>query len=284
MQALLLAAGFGTRLRPHTLVRPKPLFPVLDRPLLHILLEKLRQAGCHCIVVNCHHLADQVQAALSGQPDVVVQYEPEILGTGGSLRRALERLQEAPVLVMNGDIFHTVDLRAVYVHHCRSGRPVTMVVHDYPRFNTLQVRDDLVRGFGRKGQGDRMLAFTGIHVLEPAVIRRIPEQGFYHIIDLYQVLAREGDIGVFRAHGHYWRDMGTAGDYLALHRDLLLGRVRGVTVEAGPAAPWYQGADVQLGAGVELRQWGGLGSGVRLGAGGRWGVRTRWSGALEWPL
>ncbi|MCI5129172.1 MAG: nucleotidyltransferase family protein, partial [Candidatus Electrothrix sp. AUS3] len=109
MQAMLLAAGFGTRLRPYTLVRPKPLFPVCNIPLLHILLDKLVDAGCDRIVVNCHYLADQIKEAVERRPEVILQYEKEVLGTGGGLRKALEHFQDqpdTPVLVMNGDIFH----------------------------------------------------------------------------------------------------------------------------------------------------------------------------------
>jgi len=120
MQAILLAAGYGTRLRPYTNVRPKPLFPVVNRSLLHLLLEQLRGCNCSPILVNCHHLAAQLEAALVDWPKVLVQFEPEILGTGGSLRKALNRLDNDPVLVMNGDIYHDIDLERVYHQHLLS--------------------------------------------------------------------------------------------------------------------------------------------------------------------
>ncbi len=264
MQAMLLAAGFGTRLRPHTLLRPKPLFPVLNRPLLHILLDMLEEAGCRRIVVNCHHLADQVMASVAGRSPVVVQHEAEILGTGGSLRRALPLFAEAPVLVMNGDIVHDVDLRAVYAAHCSSGNPVTMVLHDCPRFNNVAVRAQRVTGFGAQAEGSSLLAFTGIHVIEPSLIRMIPANGFYHIIDLYRHLARDGiTIGVFRADGRYWRDMGTPEDYLLLHRDLLTGSH--ALPGTGPAqTPWLRGEQVVIGRDVVFGDWGCLGQGVHL--------------------
>ncbi len=264
---MLLAAGFGTRLRPHTLVRPKPLFPVLNRPLLHILLDMLEQAGCGRIVVNCHHLADQLRRAAADRPQVTLQFEPEILGTGGSLRRALPLLADQPLLVMNGDIFHDIDLRAVHDHHCRSGNTVTMVLHDYPRFNSVAVRQERVASFGTRGGGGELLAFTGIHVLAPEVIRRIPANTFFHIIDLYREMVRRGEtIGVLRADGSYWRDMGTPQDYLALHRDLLTGRAA-VPARAPVATPWLRGEGVELAGGVVLEEWGCLGDHVRVGRG-----------------
>ncbi len=267
MQAMLLAAGFGTRLRPHTLVRPKPLFPVLNRPLLHILLDMLLRSGADRVVVNCHHLADQVRLAVQDYPQVLLQHEPEILGTGGGLRRALPLFSDRPVLVMNGDIFHDIDLRAVYAHHVASGNGVTMVLHDCPRFNRVRVRDGRVTGFGRAEEGGELLAFTGIHVLDPAVIRRIPASGFHHVIDLYREMAAAGEgIGVLRVDGCHWRDMGTPEDYLLLHRELLGGRVAlPECLTAG--SPWLQGEGVVLGEGVMLAEWGCLGNGVRVGAG-----------------
>ncbi len=264
MQAMLLAAGFGTRLRPHTLLRPKPLFPVLNRPLLHILLDMLEAAGCRRIVVNCHHLADQVMASVAGRSRVTVQHEAEILGTGGSLRRALPSFAEEPVLVMNGDIVHDIDLRAVCEFHRSAGNPVTMVLHDCPRFNSVVVREHRVIGFGAQAEDACLLAFTGIHVIEPSVIRMIPGQGFHHIIDLYRQLTRDGiTIGVFRADSGYWRDMGTPSDYLQLHRDLLTGAHS--LAGAGPVqTPWLHDEDVVLGRDVVLGDWGCLGQGVRL--------------------
>ncbi len=90
MQAMILAAGFGTRLLPHTLLRPKPLFPLLNHPLLLLTIRRLQHAGCDHIVVNCHHLRAQIVAALAGLPGVTVLEEETILGTGGGLRGALD--------------------------------------------------------------------------------------------------------------------------------------------------------------------------------------------------
>lgn len=122
MQAMILAAGFGTRLLPYTLSRPKPLFPILNQPLLLLTIRRLQQAGCDHIVVNCHHLREQIVAALHGIPGVVVQEEVVILGTGGGLRKARALFRDEPVLVTNGDIYHTVDYRRLYRHHQETTR------------------------------------------------------------------------------------------------------------------------------------------------------------------
>ena len=265
MQAIVLAAGFGTRLRPYTLIRPKPLFPVLNRPLLHRLLDMLYAAGCDKIIVNGHHLANQICDSLKDYPDVHLQVEEEILGTGGSLRLAKDSLSDEPILVMNGDIFHTVDVAALYEYHCDSGNDVTMAMHDYPRFNTVGVQGDKVVSFCPE-QKVPQLAFTGIHVVEAKVIEQIPSRRFFHIIDLYQELAVQGRIGLQRVDGAFWRDIGTPEDYLQLHRELLDGSAGiELAVADHQEGAWILGKDVQLGDNVQLHEWGSIGNGVQIG-------------------
>ncbi len=283
MQAMILAAGFGTRLRPYTLIRPKPLFPILNRPLLVRLLDRLTTLGCGRIVVNCHHLAARVRDALALYPDVISQYEPEILGTGGSLRMALAHLDEAPLLVMNGDIVHTIDLAALYEYHQCSGSMVTMAVHDCPRFNTVSVAHDHVLSF-RPVPGARRLAFTGIHVVEPQVLKNIPENSFFHIIDLYQELAGRGLIGIQRVDGALWRDIGTPEDYLQLHGDLLTGPGdMGIAAVGTRQGNWLLAENTRVAGGVKLNDWGCLGPGVQVGEGAELARCVVWDGAIIAP-
>ena len=115
MKAMVLAAGLGTRLRPYSLKRPKPLFPVLDTPLLTHTLNQLRRSGAEGIVVNAHHLREQIRTMLQGQGDVQLQMEDRELGTGGGLRLAQSHFGEAPFLAVNGDIVHDLDLHLIVV-------------------------------------------------------------------------------------------------------------------------------------------------------------------------
>lgn len=269
MQAILLAAGYGTRLRPYTNIRPKPLFPVVNRYLLQLLLDQLRACDCSRVLVNCHHLAAQIEAVLITYPEVMVQVELEILGTGGSLRKALSRLADEPVLVMNGDLYHQIDLTDLYAQHRRSGDPVTLAMHNYPRFNNVEVAAGRIRSFAA-GDGQR-LAFTGIHVVEPEVIEMIPENCFHHIIDLYQQLAGQGRVGCCRVDGVLWRDIGTPADYLQLHAELLEnGKER---------AGWVIDPTAQLGTDVVLEGWGCIGPGAVIGDGAHLCRSVVWDGA-----
>lgn len=263
MQAMLLAAGLGTRLRPYTLHRPKPLFPVLNEPLLIRLLDMLVQAGCERVVVNCHHLADQVEAAVDGRAEVIVQHEQEILGTGGCLRKALPLFSDGPVLVMNGDIFHDVDLGQLMTRHVTAGLPVSMAMHEYKRFNSVSVRTDKVLGFSSVStlaEQEGLLAFTGIHVVHTDIIRQIPKGRFFHIIDLYAELAAAGQVASLRVDGCFWRDIGTPEDYLELHRELLCDRTNAKKTQS-----WRISAQATVADSVVLRDWGVIGAGVVIG-------------------
>lgn len=263
MQAMILAAGFGTRLLPYTLIRPKPLFPLLNHPLLLLTIQRLQQAGCNHIVVNCHYLREQIVRALQGIPGVVVQEESSVLGTGGGLRMALDQFRDEPLLVTNGDIYHTIDYQHLYQSHIRNGALVTMAMHDCPRFNTVAVQDDRVCSFDERNNGE-LLAFTGLHVLEPEVLSGIPTQGEYSIIDLYRQLIEQGQpISVTRVDDCFWTDMGTVDDYLALHAGLLAGKIP-LWPELGlPAkSPFLFGDKAKTGSDLVLRDWACVGDAV----------------------
>ena len=223
MKALILAAGFGTRLAPHTRTTPKALFPVAGVPVLGRMIVRLKQAGCEGVAVNAHHLAPQIQSFLAendfGLP-VTLSREPEILGTGGAIRHLADYWDDEPFMVVNADIITDIDLAEVYRRHCMQGARVTLVTHDREPFNQVWVdgRDRIV-GFERYAApadhtGHRKQAFTGIHVMDATIIPRIPDGTFSDIISVYRQML---DKGVpIRAHvvsAHYWQDMGTPERY-----------------------------------------------------------------------
>ncbi|MDD5758288.1 MAG: nucleotidyltransferase family protein [Desulfobulbaceae bacterium] len=274
---MVLAAGLGTRLRPYTLLRPKPLFPILGEPLLLRIIKQLRESGFSPIIVNAYHLAEQIIALLADQPDITLQHEPMELGTGGGLRMALPHFADEPVLVTNGDIYHDIDYGAVYALHGQGDCPISLVMHDYPRFNKVTVVDDRICAFSASdkhpvasGGGFETLAFTGIHVVHPAVLRDIPPAVFSSIIDCYQGhLKAGGQIASIKVQGHFWTDIGTIGDYLDLHRTIL---------SAEP--PCFRLAEtVDLGQNVRLDGWGYVGAGASLGTGAHLSRVVVWDGA-----
>lgn len=289
MHAMILAAGLGTRLRPYSDRCPKPLFPVLGKPLIIHLLEQLRISGCKSITINSHYLVEQFSELLAAENDVKLQVEEDILGTGGGLRKALSYFGREPLLVINGDIVHSLDLTEIYNLHLVSSSPVSMVVHDRSRFNNLLISPaGLVAGLRvGKGQvsqdsGDRLLAFAGIHVIDPQVLQDIPAEGFYDIIDLYKNMVAAGaEINAIEVSDHFWADIGTPEDYLDLHGRLLnepdLAAKCGVGSGNDPAI--HLGDGIILGNDVDFDDWAWVGNGVRIGDGARIARSVLWDGA-----
>ena len=142
MKTLILAAGLGTRLRPYTTVTPKPLFTVAGRTLLAIHIHNLQAAGAEAILVNTHHRHTEIERFLAAQRfdvPVITRFEPTLLGTGGAIKNAADFWDHRPFMVVNADIFSTIDLRQVYAFHLRHRPAATLVLCDDPEFNSVSV-------------------------------------------------------------------------------------------------------------------------------------------------
>ena len=287
MKAMILAAGLGTRLLPFTLKRPKPLFPILNTPLLHLTISRIRNSGFSEIIVNAHHLGQQIKEALQHELSCILQEEELILGTGGGLRMALSHFNHEPVLIVNGDIYHTVSYQDVYRNHCESKADVTLVLHDYPRFNDVTVDDKrMITEFNssneEQGNLKKVLAFTGIHVIKPDILRIMPPDTPFCIIECYKkLLDQGGSIRAYLATDHFWTDMGTPEDYLQLHTDLLKQKipVYGELDDVLAEAPFVGIQNASIAKDVKLLDWTCIGKGVTIGAGATLQRAVIWDGA-----
>lgn len=275
LTAVVLAAGLGTRLRPLSYQVPKPLFPILNRPLLGLILDQLQAAGFHRVAINTHHRAADIQHFIESQGpvnlEIFLSYEPEILGTGGGLRNLGEFLGDMPFLVINGDIVTDLDFAGVYRRH-RQADLATMILHDYPRFNNVWVDEvGQIKAFGAPPTGWRPgppLAFTGIQVVSPRIFHLIPPGVFVNIIDTYrQAISRGERVAAALTSGFYWQDIGTPKDYLDIHRQLLTRGVPGLTAFYQQITDPCLGQEVTLGPGVHLAGGVCLGTGVNVGEG-----------------
>ena len=224
MKALILAAGYGTRLKPYTDVVPKPLFPVAGRPLLDRIMDQLIAAGCDELIINTHHLADCIATHVRSHPrsiPVRLHYEPVILGTGGGIKHASMAWNQSPIMVVNGDICTDIDFQR-FTHSIapmpiRSRWFCTII----PRLDTVHVDGEgFVVDFDSSGgkmpdaRSHARLAFTGIHVIDPDVLAPYPPDTFINIIDVYLDLIRNGGrIASFPARKHEWDDIGTPEQY-----------------------------------------------------------------------
>ncbi len=215
MKALVLSAGFGTRLKPHTLDVPKPLFPVGGRPILDIIINRLVRAGVTGIAVNTHYMADKIESFLHQQRypiDMVVRYEPRLLGTGGAVGNFSDFFTDGPFIVINSDVLTDIDMRSVHDAHVARKCAASLVMHDYPLFNKVSVSaDGSIRGFsGKVKPGHKLLAFTGISVIDPSIYQYIEPGEACCIIDIYRRMIRAGEkIAAHSVSGHYWNDLGT---------------------------------------------------------------------------
>jgi mannose-1-phosphate guanylyltransferase len=271
--AVVLAAGLGTRLRPLSHQVPKPLFPILNRPLLGLILTQLEAAGCQRVAINTHHRAAAINFFVESQDpwnlEVFLSHEPEILGTGGGLRQLADFLGESPFLVINGDILTDLDLVAVYCAHAPDAL-ATMVLHDYPRFNNVWLDDSQqIIAFGAAPAGRPAaapLAYTGIQVVSPRIFAHLPAGKAVSIIDTYrQAMAGGARVSASVQQGFYWQDIGTPQDYLEIHRCLLAGEMPGVAAFYPPITDPYLAPGVTLGAGARLDGGVCLGAGVQVG-------------------
>jgi len=282
-KAMILAAGFGERARPLSLVRPKPLFPILGRPLIAYTLDWLAGCGIQEVVINTHHLAARLEQYLAGLEtglNIRTVREEKILGTGGGVRNARPFLGPEPFVVINGDILTDLDLAAVVAAHLAHRPPATLVLHDCPRFNNVAVAPDgPIRGFrgrwpmgtdGRPAGRARILAFTGVQIVEPEVFGRIPE-GFSDLIETYQEMIGDGrPPRAYVADGPAWREVGTPASYLELQAELLKGR---------PEGPVFVAPGARVSSRAVIEGWASLSEGAVVEPGAYIKDAVLWPGA-----
>lgn len=227
MRAMVLAAGLGTRLRPLTLERPKPVVPYGQRPLACVALDALAAVGVREVVMNTHHLGERVPELLAGHvpPGMTVTYlhEPTLLGTGGGLRNAWGALDDGePVLVMNADIVFRPDLEGALALHRRLDAVATMVLRPDPeaaRFGAVEVdaegRVRRLLGTPAEAAGPlRTMMFTGVHVLSPRAFEDLPAEGCV-VRHAYRRWVDDPAVTVAGfVDGSPWEDLGTHRRYL----------------------------------------------------------------------
>ena len=228
MQAMILAAGLGTRLRPLTLSKPKALVPVANTPIIDRVIDYLKGQGIDEIIINAHHhhqqIVKHVRDAGPHGIEIQVRVEPEILGTGGGIGNTADFWHRDPFVVMNSDILTDIDIRKAYTAHQRKGSLATLILHDRPPFNQIQV--DTHMNIVDIAESDRTgrLAFTGIHIIDPKLLEYLPQNTFGSIVGTYRDLIRLGKpIRAYVSRGHYWRDIGTVKSYLLANREALAG-------------------------------------------------------------
>ena len=229
MEAMIFAAGLGTRLRPLTDRSPKALVEIAGVTMLERVARRLVEAGATRLIVNAHHHADQLARFIAsrdgfGVETFISDESDELLDTGGGLKRAAPLCQgESPLFLHNVDILTDIDLRSLYAAHQAGGALVTLAVMRRPTTRYLIFdREGSLCGYGNAATGHQEwardpvgevehLGFCGIHVADPALLGMIEEEGKFSIIyPLYMRLIREGArVAAHRVDGALWIDIGS---------------------------------------------------------------------------
>ncbi len=281
MRAVILAGGEGTRLRPLTLTTPKPVVPVVDRPLLRHQLDLLAGARVREVVFSVAYRPERVEAVFGDGSafGLRIRYavEDTPLGTGGAVRNALPLLDERTI-VLNGDILTDVDLGAVLRRHETEGASATILLAPVSNPEAYGLVDTdaegRVRRFLEKPRPEQITTNTinaGVYVLETRVLDLMPEGVSYSIErGFFPALLDRGDLVLGPVHRGYWIDVGTPEKYLQVHRDILNGRFR-VPLDGAPRAEGFVHATARVSEGALLDGHFYVGPGCEVEAGARLG-------------
>jgi NDP-sugar pyrophosphorylase family protein len=271
VKAVVLVGGEGTRMRPLTETIPKPLLPLVDRPILDHVLDHLVAHGVHEVIMSSPYLEDTFHPfieARHGDPQITWVTETEPLGTGGAIVSVLDRVGDEPFFALNGDILTDLDLTAMVAAHRERRAAVTIAIH--------HVVDARAFGLVSSDAGGRITEFrekptelvpgdinAGTYVLDPDALAPWPA-GVYHWIEgeIFPTLIGDGAAVFAFASDAYWLDMGTPEQYLRAHADLLDGEIRGRSY----TAPWIAGT-AEVDPEAHLGRHAVVGSAARVAAG-----------------
>jgi len=296
---MLLAAGLGTRLRPLTYELPKPMVPILGRPVMEHIMRLLARHGFDEVIANLHYFPDLIRNRFGDGSDyglrLTYSYEPELMGTAGGVRNARDHFGGETFLIISGDALTDIDLTALWEAHKRKGGIATLALKrvDDPReFGVVIVGEDgRIQGFQEKpdpAEALSNLGNCGIYVFEPEIFDYFPEQDFVDwAMDVFPKLL-EQDVSFY---GHefpdYWNDVGSLDEYRQGNFDALEGRVRvdmpgsdngrNVPTAVEVDGPVFIGEGCEIAAGVRIT------GPVVIGEGSRIGENAALRDTIVWP-
>lgn len=223
MQAMILAAGLGTRLKPLTDETPKALIEVNGRTLLEIAIRNLIENDFHKIVINVHHHSEKVKQFINSNTfaaDIIISDETDLLlDTGGGIKNALRYFENSPVLVHNVDIISNLDLNEFYNYHLSDDSLASLVVSKRVSSRYLLFNDEnILCGWEDVKKNERIvvkesstyqqLAFNGIHIINPELIKKFPDEKVFSVIKAYLNAAVEEEINAYLCNDIKWLDVG----------------------------------------------------------------------------
>jgi NDP-sugar pyrophosphorylase family protein len=310
MKAMILAAGVGSRLDPLTRNLPKPLVPIVNRPVMEHIVVLLAKHGFHDIMVNLHYLGDQIESFFGDGRNLGVNihysYEDQLWGDAGSVKRVEEFFKDETFIVVGGDDLADIDLTRLVRTH-RDKRALATIalslVDDPSEYGIVLMNEEgRITRFLEKPKGEVIFsntANTGVYVFEPEVFELIPRNTFYLFGKQFfpQMLEQRRPL-----YGHltasYWKDVGNLEVYQQTHYDALAGRVAmnfpmkevrkyvwiGDNVEIDPSAeigyPVAIGNDCRIEAGAKVLENTIIGNGCAVERGAVVKESILWDGAV----
>lgn len=234
-QAVIMVGGKGTRLRPLTETRPKPVLPVLDKPCLMYLIESMVNAGIDDVILACGYKSEKLVAEIGNGKELGISisysYEDEPLGTAGAIKLIEDRLDDT-FIAANGDVFADIDVAKEIDIHRRTEATVTLALTpvDNPcEFGIARIEDDgRISEFREKPRPEEVfsnLINAGVYVVEKRVMSEVPDgKAFDFSKELIPLLMGRGErIQSYRLEGS-WRDVGRPSDLFGANRDMALKR------------------------------------------------------------
>ena len=235
MEAMIFAAGLGTRLYPLTKNKPKALVEICGKTLLDRCLEKIIKVGCKRIVINAHHFSDLIEQYLKNNKynaEIILSKEEELLDTGGGLKNAKKYFSlKENILIHNVDIISQIDISAMQDNLNNSNALAILAVSK--RLSSRQLlfnKENLLSGWQnnqtkqeiitRENQNLSPLAFSGVHIIRPEVLELMPNENKFSIINHYLELSKNNDLLAFKHENILWYDLGKYEQIAEIERQI----------------------------------------------------------------
>ena len=296
---MLLAAGLGTRLRPLTYELPKPMVPILGRPVMEHIMRLLARHGFDDVIANLHYFPDLIRNRFGDGSGyglgLTYSYEPELMGTAGGVRNVRDHFGDETFLIISGDALTDIDLTALWEAHRSKGGIATLALKrvDDPReFGVVIVGEDgRIQGFQEKpdpAEALSNLGNCGIYVFEPEIFDYFPEKEFVDwAMDVFPRLLEE-DVSFYGwEFPDYWNDVGSLEEYRQGNFDALEGKVRvdmPATENGHKVAPDVEvDGPVFIGEGCEIAAGVRITGPVVIGEGSRIGENAALRDTIVWP-
>ena len=226
LPVIIMAGGKGTRLRPLTNVLPKPLIPIGEQTMMEDIMDRFVECGCHDFYVSVNYKAEIIKRYLDnlGKPQYHISYfqEDKPLGTAGSLHLLKDKINDT-FFVSNCDIIIDEDYGEILKYHRGNHNEITVVAAiknmSIP-YGTLETKEEGLLSDIKEKPEYTFKINTGMYILEPSLIKEIPEDEFYHITYLIEKLIKEGRrVGVYPINEGSWTDVGNWDEYLKFVKD-----------------------------------------------------------------